>query len=147
MNIYYIAGIVEESDGSGYTAYFPDVPEVCASGVTMQKVLFYAGEGLRQALRTRVEEGKAIPAPCSMEEARERVRDERNQVELPFPEDSLFQYFPAPDLDMAPVRVNISIPKAILKEIDYKAKLAGMTRSGYIAAACQDFEYVSSEEE
>lgn len=30
MKTYYIAAIVPEEDGSGYSVYFPDVPNVCA---------------------------------------------------------------------------------------------------------------------
>ncbi len=44
-----------------------------------------------------------------------------------------------PDLDMAPVRVNVSLPGAVLDEVDHRAKLAGMIRSAYLLTAVQVF--------
>ena len=90
MAKYYIAGIVREEDGSGYSAYIPDVPEVCAGGETADEAVFYATEGLKVALRERMAQGKDIPSPCTMDEACEKVRAERELDGLPFPEDSLF---------------------------------------------------------
>lgn len=87
----YIAGIVREEDGSGYSAYIPDIPEVCAGGKTPDEALFYASEGLKVALRNRAETGLGLPSPCGLEEARARVRAERALDGLPFPEDSLFR--------------------------------------------------------
>ena len=39
MEMFYIAGIVPEEDGSGYSVYFPDVPQVAAGGETVQEAM------------------------------------------------------------------------------------------------------------
>lgn len=135
MDSYYIAGIIRESDGSGYSVYFPDVPNVCAGGTSIQEAISNATEGLYVAMREIAEQNQAIPQPSSLEDVRASVKSMREADGLPYPDDALFQYIPAPAPDMVPVRVNVTIPRAVLGEIDTKAKLAGMTRSGYLAAA------------
>ena len=136
---YYLAGIIREADGSGYSVYFPDVPNVAAGGESVEEALGNAASGLAMALRDLAERNAPIPAPSSMEAARAKVRAERELDGLPFPDDALFQYVAAPELDMAPVRVNITLPRAVLHDVDEKARLAGMTRSGFLAAAAQAY--------
>ena len=38
----------------------------------------------------------------------------------------------APDMDMTPVRINISTPQVVLEDLDRKAGARGMTRSAPI---------------
>lgn len=135
MTRYYIAGIIREDDGSGYSVYFPDVPNVAAGGESIEEALSNASNGLAVALRDLAERNAPIPDPSSLEEVRAKVRAEREADELPFPDDALFQYVAAPEVDLTPVRVNITLPRAVLHEVDEKARLAGMTRSGFLAAA------------
>ncbi len=45
----------------------------------------------------------------------------------------------APDMDMTPVRINISLPKCVLEGLDRKASARGMTRSALIAKAAQAY--------
>ncbi len=52
---------------------------------------------------------------------------------LPVPTALYTKLVPAPSLDQAPVRVNASIPKAALAEIDEKARAHGFIRSGFLA--------------
>lgn len=139
MKNFYIAGIVKEDSGSGYSVYFPDVPNVCACGRTIQEAIVNASDGLFVALRALVEKNQPLPAPSDMETVKEKVREIRIIDELPYPEDTLYQYFSAPAAEMAPVRVNITVPKSILEEIDNNAKLAGMSRSGFLVAAAQAY--------
>ena len=140
MNSYYIAGIIREADGSGYSVYFPDVPNVCAGGTTVQEAISHATEGLYVALRDLAEQNQEIPKASELEVVQARVKALRGADSLPYPDDSLFQFIPAPSFDMAPVRVNVTIPRAVLGKIDARAKLAGMTRSGYLAAAAMAYD-------
>jgi len=139
MQSYYIAGIVKEDDGSGFSVYFPDIPNIAAGGATTEEAIKNATDALYVALRGIAEKNETIPVPSTLEEARRKVREEREADCLPYPEDTLYQYFASPSLDIVPVRVNITIPRSTLQEIDAKAKLSGMTRSGYLAAAAQAF--------
>jgi len=139
MKLFYIAGIVCEEDGSGYSVYFPDIPHVAAGGETVPEAVANAADGLYVALREMAEQNQEIPSPSSLEEVKAKVRKERQEDGLPYPEDTLYQYIAAPDLNMTPVRINITVPRGILSEIDGKAKLAGMSRSGYLVAAAQAY--------
>ena len=137
---YYIAGIIREDDGSGYSVYFPDVPNVCAGGTTIQEAISHATEGLGVALLDLAEQNREIPAPSALEDVQKAVQAIRREDGLPYPDDALYPYIPAPSLDRVPVRVNVTIPRALLWEIDSKARLAGMTRSGFLTAAAMAYE-------
>jgi predicted RNase H-like HicB family nuclease len=141
MQKFYIAGIVPESaeTGGGYSVYFPDLPNVAAGGETIEEAIGNAADGLYLALRGIVEMNGEIPAPSALETVRERVKAEREQDALPCPKDTLYQYIAAPTLDMVPVRVNVTIPKSSLEEIDAKARKYGYTRSGFLARAALEY--------
>lgn len=139
MATYYIAGIIKEEDGSGYSVYFPDVPNVCAGGASVQEAIQNATDGLYIAMRGLAEDRQEIPVPSDMATVVAKVMEERALDNLPYPDDAVYQYIPAPDINMVPVRVNVTIPKTILDEIDRNAKLAGMTRSGFLVAAAQSY--------
>ena len=139
MNAFYIAGIVPEQDGSGCSVYFPDVPQVAAGGESVEEAICNATDGLYLALRDMAEQNAPLPVPSALDVVREKVRAEREADGLPFPDGTLFQYIAAPDLDTVPVRVNVTIPKGILREIDNKARAHGMTRSGFLAMAAQAY--------
>ena len=134
MNRYYIAGIVQEEDG-GYSVYFPDVPNAVGGGETVEEAIFNASEGLIVALRGMVEQGAAIPEPSTMDAVKRAVEAERLGDDLPYPEDTIYQYVAAPSLETVPVRVNVTIPKGALEEIDARAKSLGYTRSGFLTQA------------
>ena len=100
MATYYIAGIVKEDDGSGYSVYFPDVPNVCASGTSIPEAVENASEGLYLALRGLAEDRQDAPTPSDMETVKAKVREIREIDELPYPEDTVYQYIKAPAIDM-----------------------------------------------
>ena len=141
MQKFYIAGIVPEDmeSGGGYSVYFPDVPTVAAGGETIEEAISNAADGLYVALRGIAEQNGEIPVPASLDAVRSRVKAEREQDGLSYPEDTLYQYVVAPSLDMVPVRVNVTIPKAALEEIDVKAKKYGYTRSGFLTHAALEY--------
>ena len=139
MKQFYIAGIVPEEEG-GFSVYFPDIPTVAAAGETIEEAIGNATEGLFVALRGIAEQNGGVPSPSPLGEVRDRVRAEREADELPYPDETIYQYIAAPSLSMVPVRVNVTIPKASLEEIDTKAKLYGFTRSGFLAHAAQQYQ-------
>ncbi len=51
----------------------------------------------------------------------------------------LTQLFQAPEIDMTPVKLNISMTRAALAGIDEKARRLGMTRSGLLVRAAQAY--------
>jgi len=141
MKKFYIAGIVPESaeEGGGYSVYIPDAPQVAAGGETIAEAIGNATSALYLALRGLAELRAAIPEPSPMGDVRTRVRAEREGDGLPYPEETVYQYIPAPNLDMAPVRLNVSLAKALVEEVDDVTGRMGMTRSGFIAAATREY--------
>lgn len=139
MKNFYIAGIIREDDGSGYSVYFPDVPNVTAGGSTVEEAIVMAEEGLQVALQNLAAQNAVVPVPSRLEDVKARVREEREVDGLPYPADAVFQYIAAPNLDNTPVRINISVPRGALEEIDEKAKAAGFTRSGFLTHAALEY--------
>lgn len=137
--MYYIAGIIKEDDGSGFSVYFPDVPSVCASGDSVTEAIENATDGLYEALRGMAEDNTPLPPSSDLDTVKAGVRAFREKIQLPYPDDIIYQYIPAPIMDMVPVRITVTIPKGILAEIDAHAKHAGMSRSGYLVAAAQAY--------
>lgn len=139
MRKYFIAGIFREEDGSGYSVYFPDVPNVCAGGETLSEAIENATDGLYEAMRGMLDDNMAIPEPSDLEKVKKGVQEWHAKIGVLCPKDAMYQFIPAPELDMIPVRVNITVPKSILAEIDQNARSAGMSRSGFLVAAARAY--------
>jgi len=141
MQKFYIAGIVPEDakSGGGYSVYFPDLPTVAARGKTVEEAFLNAKAGLYVI----AEHNREMPSSSSLDEVKARVKATREQDGLPYPKDTLYQYIMAPHLDMVPVRVNVTIPRASLEEIDAKAKKYGYTRSEFLAHAALEYATAS----
>lgn len=141
MKKFYIAGLVPETaeDGGGYSVYIPDVPQVAAGGETPAEAIVNATSALYLALRGMSEQNAVLPEPSPLEKVREMVAAERAGDALPCPVGIVYQYIPAPALDMVSVRLNVSLPKAIVEEIDEVTERMAMTRSGFIAAASRAY--------
>lgn len=140
MKAFYVAGIIREADGSGYSVYFPDVPNVAAGGQNILEAITNAEDGLCVALRAMAAQRQDIPQPSDIETVKEKVRAEREADGLPYPKDALYQYISAPVLDNVSKRINITVPRSVLDDIDKKAKLAGLSRSGFFVEAAQEYE-------
>jgi Uncharacterized conserved protein len=134
MKTYYIAGFVPEEDGK-YSVYFPDIPGCQTWGENLAHATENAADALRTMLEAMTRDNDAIPQPSSLANVRHEVQAIRRQDELPYSDDTVYQLVSAPSLDQTPVRINISLPRAVLDEIDQRAKDLGFTRSGYLAHA------------
>jgi len=141
MKKFYIAGLVPETmeAGGGYSVYLPDMPNIAAGGETVEEAIVNATSGLYLALRALTEQNSPVPEPSSLEEARGKVRAEREADGLSWPEDTVFQYIVPPILDMVPVRLNVSLAKSLVDEVDTVRDRMGMTRSGFITAAARAY--------
>jgi predicted RNase H-like HicB family nuclease len=134
MKTYYTAGFVPESE-TGWSVYFPDFPEIHTDGDSLEEATENAADALKTMLEAMVRDNDAIPSPSNLTVVKKQVKAIRELDELPYPKDTVYQLVAAPSLDLTPVRVNVSIPKAALAEIDEKARSYGFTRSGFLAHA------------
>ena len=141
MKKMYIAGIVPESveEGGGYSVYIPDLPQVAAGGESAVEAIANATNALYLALRGIAGQNAAIPEPSALANVRARVQAERKKDGLPCPEETVYQYIAAPELDLVPVRLNVSLPKSMVAEMDEAAERMSTTRSAFITIAARAY--------
>ena len=130
---FYFSVFLPDEEQGGYTVLFPNFKECVAEGDTLEECMRNAGESLADVLQNHVETGRPLPENCTYEEA------------LAFADDvckrhgtsgagALVQLIASPNFDRTPVRLSVSMPRCAVAALDRKAEMAGMTRSGYIAA-------------
>ena len=122
------------------SVFFPDLPGCLPWGDTLEEAFACAIEALELHLGGLAEDGDLIPAPSGRDQAWEkfvksRVEDGKDVFDL-----MQVQLVPAPNVEEAPVRVNLSVRRHILNMIDRKAEATGMTRSGFISRATESFQ-------
>jgi len=135
---YYIAVFFPATAG-GYTIMYPDIPEALSQGDNLDECMKNAAEVLALVAEEYAKARKDLPAPSSMAAVRAWAEQEKTSGGVDAARECLFPIFAAPDADMTPVRVTISIPKSTLEEIDAKARLAGFTRSGFLSHAAKAY--------
>ena len=122
----YIALIHKDAD-SDYGVSFPDFPGCITAGRTVDEARDLAMEALAFHIAGMAEDGETPPEPSTLE-AVMAERENRDAVAI---------LVPAPAGAIKAVRVNISLPEDLLRQIDAHAERTGMTRSGYIARAAR----------
>ncbi|WP_297669020.1 type II toxin-antitoxin system HicB family antitoxin [uncultured Desulfovibrio sp.] len=127
----YFAGFVPCS--GTISVLFPDVPGCLTWGNDTAHAFTMDMEAL-------ADDGDAIPAPSGETEAMRKFREPFAGLDMgPMPEVAVLHPVPAPELDTATAKVNVSFARYKLDMIDLKAKAAGMTRSGFLAAAADAY--------
>lgn len=138
MSIYY-AGFIP-TDGK-YAVLFPDLPGCNTEGNTLEGAFAMAIEAVSGHIVAMADDGDAIPNPSPQEEALVKLREQYAGLDLgALPAGTELHPVPAPDLDMRTRQVAVSFSKYKLDMIDRKAQAAGMTRSGFLAAAAGAFD-------
>ena len=127
------------AEEGGYDIVIPDVPNAFTCADTLEEGFEMATEVIAMMLRDLVENNKAMPGPSTLQEVKAKTARHLKAIDHQPAGEILYQLVPAPNLDMAPVKVTISLPKAVLVDIDTKAKGHGYTRSGFLAAAAQAY--------
>ncbi|MBE6442295.1 MAG: hypothetical protein E7022_08230 [Desulfovibrio desulfuricans] len=137
--MYYFAIIYPSEEGT-YVVDFPDFPEAFTSGKTLDECMVMAADALSITVEEYSKANRKLPTPSGIEDIRKKAAHEMATAEgLDTSREPLFQMFPAPEVDMTPVKISVSFARSVLAGIDAKAKQRGMTRSGFLAAAAQAF--------
>ena len=139
MHKYYIAAFVPEKEGN-FSVYFPDLPGAVTGGYSLEECAEYGADIMEEVLRELTAAKKAVPEPSGKAEVAAKVAAMRRTSGLDMPQDVHYQLFRAPSLDMVPVKITVSLPKAVLEEADRKAERLGYTRSGLLAHAVQAYQ-------
>ena len=103
----------------------PDLPGCFSAGDTLDEALAGAEEAAAAWIDAALDAAQAIPAPTSLE----AIRRNPDFAGWTF---AVITLDPAL-LDDSTERVNITLPRRVLKRLDALARAAGESRSGYIA--------------
>jgi len=118
----YVA-LIRKEPHSDYGVDFPDFPGCVSAGRTLDEAVAMAHQALQGHVAMMVEDGDELPAPSRLETV---LRDRHNKAAVPF-------LVSVSNAASRAVRVNVTIPEAVLQAIDARAKADGETRSGLLA--------------
>lgn len=136
--MYYAALFIPAKEG-GYAIYFPDIREAITQGDTLEEGLDMARDALAISLEEYAKERRPLPHPSPVEVLEAAMRADMESEGVDKSRKPLLQFFNAPDVDLAPVKLNISMTRGALADIDAKAARLGMTRSGFLVRAAKAF--------
>ena len=114
--------------GTSSTAYgvvVPDLPGCFSAGDTLEEALAAVEEAAAAWIDAALDAGEAVPPPSSLD----ALRDNPDYRDWAF---GVVTVSPSL-LDDSIERVNISLPRRVVKRLDAQARAAGLTRSGLIA--------------
>jgi len=135
----YHAGFIP-TDGV-YAVLFPDLPGCNTEGGTLEGAFAMAIQAVSDHVVAMADDGDAIPAPSPKEQALEKLREQYAGLGFgELPQGTELHPVPSPNLDTQIKKIAVSFSQYRLDMIDRKAKAAGMTRSGFLAAAASAFE-------
>lgn len=122
----YIA-LIHKEDGSDYGVSFPDLPGCVTAGRTLEEARSMAEEALALHLEGLVQDGEAAPELSSLDTI---MADHENR-------DGVVILVEAKGKTPKAMRVNVTLPEDVLREIDRYAEQHGFTRSGFLARAAR----------
>lgn len=121
----YPIAIEPGTDTTAFGVIVPDLPGCFSAGDTLDEALAGAEEAAAAWIDAALDAGTAIPQPSQLDHLRQR--EEFSGWAL-----GVIALDPAL-LDDTTERVNITLPRRVLRRLDALARAAGATRSGYIA--------------
>ena len=121
----YPIAIEPGSDNTAFGVVVPDLPGCFSAGDSLDEAISGAEEAAAAWIDAALDAGEAVPAPSSLE----ALRRNANYAGWMF---GVITLDPAL-LDDTIERVNISLPRRVLKRLDALASSAGESRSGFIA--------------
>lgn len=118
----YIALIHKDGD-SDYGVSFPDLPGCFSAGKDLDEARTMAKEALDLHIEGMIEEGIPVPEPSSLEDV---MASKENK-------DAVALLVTGPKIKSKVVRVNVTLPEALLERIDAAAE----NRSAFLADAAR----------
>ena len=118
-------GLIHKDADSDFGVSFPDFPGAVTAGTDLDDARRMAEEALALHVEGMIEDGEAIPEPSSLEAI---MSDPANR-------EAVAVLIPLKSVAKKAVRLNITLPEDVLREIDAYAEAHGLTRSGFLAQA------------
>lgn len=122
----YPVAIEAGDDSTAWSVVVPDLPGCFSAGDTLEEALVQAEDAIITWIEATLDSGESIPAPSQIEALRAQHPELQDWIW------ALVRVDPAM-LDDTMERVNISLPRRVLRRLDARARDAGETRSGFIA--------------
>ena len=122
----YPIAIEPGNDTTAWGVVVPDLTGCFSAGDTLEKAMIQAEEAVTAWIDVALDDGQDIPAPSHIEALRAAHPEFDGCLW------ALVKVDPAM-LDDVLERVNISLPRRVLRRLDARARAAGETRSGFIA--------------
>jgi predicted RNase H-like HicB family nuclease len=118
--------LVEQgTDTAAFGVVVPDLPGCFSAGDTLDEAVEAAREAAAAWIDAALDEGMSMPPPSSLEAVRNLRGYKGWAVGLIDLEETFF--------DDTVERVNITLPRRILRRLDDMARMTGQSRSGLIA--------------
>ena len=121
----YPIAIEPGTSGTAFGVVVPDLPGCFSAGDTLDEAMSGAEEAAAAWIDATLDAGGSIPAPTSLD----ILQNGPDYEGWAF---GVISLDPAL-LDDSSERVNITLPRRVLKRLDALARAAGESRSGYIA--------------
>jgi predicted RNase H-like HicB family nuclease len=113
------------TDTTAFGVIVPDLPGCFSAGDSLDEAVLGAEEAAAAWIDAALDAGEAIPAPSSLDALRRNLDYAGWMFGIITVDAAL--------LDDTIERVNITLPRRVLRRLDALAQAAGESRSGYIA--------------
>ena len=123
----YPIAIEPGTKNAAFGVVVPDLPGCFSAGDTLDEAVAGAEEAAAAWVDAALDAGEAIPAPSTLDEVRGNPDFSGWAFGIVELDPSL--------LDDTIERVNITLPRRVLKRLDALARAAGTSRSGFVAQA------------
>lgn len=122
---------IHKDDGTAYGVIVPDVPGCFSAGDTIEEAIGNAKEAIYSHIEVLLDLGQDSDLKAS---SVEELKDKQEY------EGAIWAVVEVnvADLDPTPERVNVSLPRFVLRKIDKHVKEHHDTRSGFLARAAMD---------
>jgi predicted RNase H-like HicB family nuclease len=132
MSTYYVA-VIEKDAQSAFGVWFADVEGCFSAGDTVEEAVANAAMALRQHVEAIESAGRPVPRARSIDDV---ILDEDVGASI----ETGAILFAVPLLADAgrTVRINISLDKALVDQIDMAAAKRGLTRSAFLSQAARE---------
>lgn len=133
MTTKYYLGVVEKDADSAYGMWFPDMPGCFPAVDDFDDLPRIAAELLRQHVEALESNGRPVLAPRAIAEA---MNDK--EVRKALKGGATTMLVPLLADPGRTVRVNVTVERGLLEQIDEAAEARGLTRSAFLAQAARE---------
>lgn len=138
--IEYVAFLEPDGEDGGYAVVFPDLPGCVSAGSNFAHAVDMAHDALWLHTKSMIADGEPLPRMRSVEDIR-RAAPPPDTV----PEHEVDVHRATPQIIRVAVprgrakRVDITLDEGLVDAIDGAARRLDVSRSAFIASACQDY--------